>query len=282
MQVNWRARLAARGALLLMFSGALAGQPALTVIQDKLYKADGSLFDGIAFIQWKSFVTADASVVQTNSTTVRVISGNLRVQLAPTTTASPPAYYEVKYNSNGVIQFVEYWSVPPSPTPLRLRDVRIPRPVFQNQQAPSAGGLTGISDVPGLRDELDIRPVRGPAFTPSRAAIINSLGALESASGNPNDCVRVDGTSAPCGSGSTAGTPAPIFVDQEVPAGVVDGVNRTFTLANTPSPVTSLQVFRNGLLQAPGVDFTLSGNVLTFTAVSTPQAGDRILVNYRR
>jgi hypothetical protein len=68
------------------------------------------------------------------------------------------------------------------------------------------------------------------------------------------------------------------FVDQEVPAGAVDGVNATFTLANTPS---GLHAFVNGLLQLEGVHFTRVANVLTFTAGNIPQSGDQIRASYR-
>jgi len=77
-------------------------------------------------------------------------------------------------------------------------------------------------------------------------------------------------------SGATA-----LFVDGETPGGAVNGTNTSFTLANTPSPATSLALFRNGLLQSPGVDYTLSGQALTFLSVSTPQTGDLLQASYR-
>ncbi len=38
------------------------------------------------------------------------------------------------------------------------------------------------------------------------------------------------------------------FVDQQTPTGAINGVNAVFTLSQTPSPTTSLEVYRNGLL----------------------------------
>ena len=67
----------------------------------------------------------------------------------------------------------------------------------------------------------------------------------------------------------------------EVPSGDVDGTNTTFTLANTPATGT-VEVYLNGLLQAPGTgkDYTISGNTITFT--EAPEPGDIILVSYIR
>jgi hypothetical protein len=72
------------------------------------------------------------------------------------------------------------------------------------------------------------------------------------------------------------------FVDAESPGGVVDGSNTTFTLAGTPSPATSLHLFRNGVRQKAGFDFTLSGSTVTFISAATPQPGDTLLADYRR
>jgi hypothetical protein len=71
-------------------------------------------------------------------------------------------------------------------------------------------------------------------------------------------------------------------VDQESPGGVVDGSNVTFTLANVPAPATSLHLFRNGILQKIGFDYTSSGATVTFLFIATPQPGDTILAAYRR
>ncbi len=48
-----------------------------------------------------------------------------------------------------------------------------------------------------------------------------------------------------------------------------------------PSPVNSLIIFRNGLLQTQGFDFSMAGNVITFLAGSIPQAGDELTASYR-
>ncbi len=259
--------------------GALWAAPPLTTIQDVLYKADGTPFNGTVFIEWKSFQAVDTSAIATHSVTVPVINGFLYVQLVPTTNAVPAATYAVRYNSDGRIQFEETWSVPPSATPLRLKDVRgLGSYVPGSVTPPAAATEIQIADVVGLLTELAIRPVKGPGYGPSRAAVVGSTGALEAAVGNLDDCVRVDGTAGPCGGGATAG---PGFVDGVTPAGLIDGSNTVFTLADTPSPLSSLALYRNGLLQKPDLDYTVSGNVVTFAAASTPQTGDLLLAAYR-
>lgn len=83
----------------------------------------------------------------------------------------------------------------------------------------------------------------------------------------------------------------PVSVDGEVPSGMVNGVNAVFTLAATPNPPASVHIYLNGLRQnptAPGGDYTISGNTITFAATNIPQPGvpggavaDIILVDYR-
>jgi hypothetical protein len=69
------------------------------------------------------------------------------------------------------------------------------------------------------------------------------------------------------------------FSDAEVPSGTINGSNVTFTLAHTPSPAASLQLF-NGIVQkAGGIDFTLSGATITFT--TAPSSGSVLQAWYR-
>src|SRR5688500_6185173 len=87
--------------LFVLCAASLSAAPSLTVIQDTLYKADGSRFDGVLFIEWKSFEASDTSIIPQQSIQVRVTSGNFRTQLVPTTTALQSALYVVRYNSSG-------------------------------------------------------------------------------------------------------------------------------------------------------------------------------------
>ena len=62
---------------------------------------------------------------------------------------------------------------------------------------------------------------------------------------------------------------------------VVDGTNGTFTLASTPSPASSLVLYRNGIAQKPAVDYTLTGATVPFLTGAIPQPGDTLLAWYR-
>ncbi len=263
--------------LAALLSGLTAmSAPTLTTIQDVLYKADGTRFNGTLTITWNSFEAVDNSNIVTQSTTVKVIDGSLRVQLAPTTTSTPPARYRVTYNSDGRIQSQETWSVPSSLQPLRVRDVRI------SAAAPAADtGSTGSSgavmesDVVGLIADLGARPLKGPAFAAGRVAVVDPTGLLGSVTGDASDCVHVDGSAGPCGDYRIG------FVDSQSLAGIVDGSNTSFGLSAVPDPVGSLAVYRNGMLQKTGLDYNLTGSTVQFMAAATPQPGDTLLASFR-
>ena len=248
--------------------------PPLTIIQDVLYKADGTRFNGTVTISWTSFEAIDRSAIAQQTTTVTVVNGYLQVQLVPTTTATPAAFYTVVYNSDGQIQFQETWAVPSSIQPLRVRDVRVA--TAGAAAADSAGaGTVQESDIVGLISDLGARPLKGPGYAAGRVAYVNPTGAIETVTGTPTDCVRVDGSSGPCG-----GT-QPNFVDNDAPAGLVDGANTAFTLSGVPSPAASLTVYRNGMLQKQGRTLPSPETRFSFAGGRGPQAGDTLLASYR-
>ena len=74
----------------------------------------------------------------------------------------------------------------------------------------------------------------------------------------------------------------PVFEDNEVPLGVIDGVNTVFHLSMMPNPTASLDVFRNGVLLKQGVDYTLGPAGVTFVPAAIPQPGDSLVVSFRR
>jgi len=69
------------------------------------------------------------------------------------------------------------------------------------------------------------------------------------------------------------------YADNETPSGTIDGSNKTFTLANSPSPADSLMLFVNGVFQTSGEDYSLSGDTITFTVA--PPSGSIIRAFYR-
>jgi hypothetical protein len=67
---------------------------------------------------------------------------------------------------------------------------------------------------------------------------------------------------------------------QETPAGIVDGVNRVFTTSILPISAVSLLLFVNGVEQQQGVNYSLSGQTIFFSAPSTPTVNSNITVYY--
>ena len=255
-------------------------QPPLTTIQDVLYRADGDRFSGVVVINWKTFEASDASNIAAEVARVTVTNGNLFVKLVPTTTANPPATYSVQYSSAGKTQFSETWVVPPSSVVLRVRDVRL-APGAVATPGPPSQTTVQMTDVVGLQSALSLRLAMGTGFATSRTAVINSIGGVDGAVGSLSDCVHVDGTSGPCGSGGGTTTSNAAFVDSEVPGGALNGSNSVFTLANTPNPPSSVALYRNGLLLKQNLDYTIAANSVTFLAGATPQTGDMLLASYR-
>ncbi|MEZ5400732.1 MAG: hypothetical protein R2729_13755 [Bryobacteraceae bacterium] len=261
-------------------AGGLLAAPPLTTIRDTIYKADGSRFTGTVIIEWRSFDASDTSFIGRHRLQTDVVDGLLNIKLVPTTTAASTAWYQVRYVSNGSLQFYEAWAVSPSGTPLRVRDVRVADPLLGPIQSQVVN--VEIGDVSGLQEELNTRPRQSIVYLPSRAAVINGEGELESATGAPEDCIRVDGSSGPCGSGGSGGSAAVgTFVDGETPSGVVDGANAVFGLAGAPSPAGSLLLYRNGILQKAALDYSLTGSSIQFQTGSKPQPGDVLLASYR-
>jgi hypothetical protein len=204
------------------------------------------------------------------------------VALVPTSGAGTAVAYSVRINSAGKNESTELWSVPQSPTPLRIKDVMIMQTGgiiigSGGGTGPGGGASIQITDVVGLSNQLVMRPMMGTAFADSRVAVINASGGIDGAAGNASDCVHVDGSSGSCGAsgGSTA------YVDAEVPAGAANGVNTQFTLASTPVTASSVSVWRNGLFMKTGLDFTISSKTIAFMSASTPQSGDTIQASYR-
>lgn len=82
------------------------------------------------------------------------------------------------------------------------------------------------------------------------------------------------------GSGTEGGTIPTIqnFAFNEIPTGLQNGSNVTFTLMHTPLTGT-VQLYYNGLRQTPSADYSIT--VSTLTLVDAPRAQDKILVDYQ-
>ena len=259
-----------------LFCGVGFTQTALTTIQDTLFKADGTRFTGTLTIQWSTFDAANIGTIVQQSKVVDVVNGNLYVQLVPNSGAQPPAnIYTVSYQSDGSQQFTESWTVPLSATPLTVASVRRGMLTSTGSTGGSAGNQAPIveSAVVGLVNDLR-SDLKGPGFGSGSVAVINRNGQIEAATGDPGSCVYIDGTTGPCGGQQSH------FFDAEIPGGIVDGSNTTFTLANAPSG-SSLMLFRNGLYMLSGFDYNLNGSTVTFVPANVPQPMDTLVASYR-
>jgi hypothetical protein len=110
----------------------------------------------------------------------------------------------------------------------------------------------------------------GTDFTLSEASIAFASGSVPQAGDSVHAYYRTAGTGMPAS-----------FNDAELPAGTINGTSLTFTLANAPSPAASLMLFKNGVLQGAGTDFTLFEASIVFASGSVPQAGDSVRAYYR-
>ena len=101
-------------------------------------------------------------------------------------------------------------------------------------------------------------------------------GSNVSISTGSNGQITISAT--PSGGGSDTALSAVSWM--ETPSGVIDGVNLVFTLSHSPTPINSLMLYINGVLQSQGLekDYTLSDNIIVMT--STPVAGSRIVATY--
>lgn len=81
---------------------------------------------------------------------------------------------------------------------------------------------------------------------------------------------------------ASSGGTTPVFVDNVVPTGTINGSTLAFTLASTPAPLLSLMLYKNGDLMQQNLDYTISGTTITFASTSvTPQTGDTLVAYYR-
>lgn len=121
-------------------------------------------------------------------------------------------------------------------------------------------------------------------FTAAQPAFTDISGiatTIQIGTGTPAAGKYVDGAA---GAWTALPTPTvlPNFADNETPTPVPDGVNTIFTLAHSPSPITSSQGFMNGLLQDYGVDYTILGPTITFTVAPPATPSPATLVWFYR
>jgi hypothetical protein len=128
---------------------------------------------------------------------------------------------------------------------------------------PTVAGTHGSITFNAAATGCSIAGPAGPAGATGAQGPAGTIGAT-----GPAGAAGAAGATGPQGPAGSGGN----FSDAEVPGGTVNGVNATFVLAAAPSPAGSLMLIRNGLLQTAGIDYTLSGNTITFLAGAIPQS----------
>lgn len=221
---------------MMMIAGApVWATPSSTTIQDTVVLANGARFSGTVEITWSSFTASDRSLVPAGQLKLNVVNGVLNVQLVPTISASPAGTtYVVRYQSDNNFVAVERWNVPPSAAPVRLSAVRLGTSSGGSSSGPPALGTINISDVTGLPTELANRPIKGSAYQVNRVVVTGTSGDLDTVTGDPADCVRVDGSTGPCGTGTGGGG-----------SGTVTGVSssdQSISVTGATGPVVDVRV----------------------------------------
>jgi hypothetical protein len=151
--------------------------------------------------------------------------------------------------------------------------------------------LTNNSTAAGTWDLSYIPPAGGGGTVTSVSVVTANgfAGTVATATSTPaitistgvTGLLKGNGTAVSAALASTDYMAPASFVTRETPTGTINGVNTTFTLANTPI-VNTEQIFLNGLLLEPGAgnDYTISGATITMLIV--PATGDRLKANYQK
>lgn len=225
------------------------------------------------------------------------------------TVGSGSQWYQVDFNGStdtldtDIITFTQF-SGSGAASLAGLSDVTLTSPATGSVLVKSAGNwIDGQVDLANSNAVTGTLPI-GNGGTNSAAALnndrimVSSGGAIVEAAALTNGQLLIGSTgAAPVAASLTAGSGISItpgagtitiaqtstftFVDEEVPSGTQDDSNVTFTLANAPSPTSSLHLYVNGVRQKSGGgnDYTLSGSTITFAVA--PSASDNLVADYR-
>ena len=88
------------------------------------------------------------------------------------------------------------------------------------------------------------------------------------------------GLTGPAGPTGPAGANTPVTVCEVLPQQMQNGVVSTFSVANLIDTTQAVEVFRNGLLESPGIGYGVTTGAITF---STPPLGsDVIAILYKK
>ena len=262
-----------RTAILFLCACAVAAAPT-TSVTGTMTDAAGDPLSGFCSIQAVGpFSTATGWRVIGAPMQVKFTGGAFTAVLVPTDSATPSGqYYKVAcsvpdqtVNGRAIAKFSwgpRYWLVPTNLNALDIGAVELsaapPDPSWQILWQQMARNGAALGQVPIWT---------GTSWQPGAVNL-------------PLTALPQDGQYMRWNAAQSAWQPV-TFVDQEILTGVIDGTNATFTLANAPSPPAGLVLFRNGLAQMAGQDYTLTGHTITFVPAATPQQYDTLLAWYR-
>lgn len=251
-------------------------QSNLTQISDTVSNPDGSPFNGTVIITWTGSGVSTGSAPAPYSTSAKIYNGVLSVALVPSVNASSPSFYVATFNSrDGLLSWVETWQVGVSSAPLTLNQVRFN---VTNTGGSSGSGTSTVSigQVTGLSSYLNALSNSLNTITATVGGFNSTVSGLSSSVANLTNIVNGLASAPP-----STPSGSPNFFDGEIPQGLINGTNAVFNLTNAPNPLGSLALFRNGVLQKAGTDYSLSGATLTFVPASIPRLGDLLQASYR-
>src|SRR5438270_2230432 len=168
-----------------------ASGPALTTINDVVYRADGSAAGGTVVITWPNFSTADNKAVAAGQMNVTLGAGGVMVvALAPNAGSAPAGtYYKVVYKLDDGTTSTEFWVVPATgPTTIAaIRATVVPTQVgaqlASKQYVDSAVGgtvhLAGVESITGAKAFV----VSPTAPDPTSASAVATKRYVDSLSG---------------------------------------------------------------------------------------------------
>jgi prefoldin subunit 5 len=233
-----------------------ASSPAnLSEIRDVVYTPAGNPFTGKITIEPQHFEHVSPPIL-----VVPVNDGMLRITIVSTSSTIALESYIVTYTGESGTSWTEVWRVP-SGNHLGLKDVRVSAPIATSKPvdigsdpntAKDISLPLPMADIAGLGAQLN-------SINTSLATIANTTNGLNS---------------------TISMLQSLQIVRNEIPRGVINGSNTTFTLANTPT-ANSVSVALNGSRLKPILDFNVSGNTINIVTSNTPQVGDTLETDYR-
>lgn len=155
------------------------------------------------------------------------------------------------------------------------------RILIKSQAAPAENGIYTVnaSGAPTRATDMDAWAEVPGAFVAVEEGTTNAdtIWLCTSNAGGTLNTTAISWQQIPTSAGLTNSN----FVDKEVPSGTINGVNTTFTLANTPV-AGSEHIYLNGVLQESGAgnDYTISG--ATITMLTAPLTGEKLRASYRK